>query len=80
MPRPRRTQVSLGTAYQLKRVCEKSGYQRAAGLKNCQTYFPWTLPSVFSSINVMLRETVVSHSAMALLDHHSTKNKADSLF
>ena len=28
MPRPRRTQVSLGTAYQLKRVCAKSGYQR----------------------------------------------------
>ena len=30
----------VGTAYQLKRVCEKLGYQRAPGLKSCQTYFP----------------------------------------
>jgi len=30
----------VGTAYQLKQVCEKLGYQRAPGLKNCQTYFP----------------------------------------
>ena len=30
----------VGTAYQLKRICEKLGYQRAPGLKNCQTYFP----------------------------------------
>jgi len=58
MPKPRRTQVSLGTAYQLKRVSDKSAYQRAPGLKNYQTYFPWTLPFAFSSINVMLRETV----------------------
>ena len=30
----------VGTAYKLKRVCEKLGYQRAPGLKSCQTYFP----------------------------------------
>ena len=30
----------VGTAYQLKRVSEKLGYQRAPGLKSCQTYFP----------------------------------------
>ena len=30
----------VGTAYQLKRICEKLGYQRAPGLKSCQTYFP----------------------------------------
>ena len=30
----------VGTAYQLKRVCEKLGYQRTPGLKNCKTYFP----------------------------------------
>ena len=30
----------VGTAYQLKQVCEKLGYQRAPGLKSCQTYFP----------------------------------------
>jgi len=30
----------VGTAYQLKRICEKLGYQRAPGLKNCRTYFP----------------------------------------
>ena len=30
----------VGTAYQLKKVCEKLGYQRAPGLKNCQKYFP----------------------------------------
>lgn len=30
----------VGTAYQLKQVCEKLGYQRAPELKNCQTYFP----------------------------------------
>ena len=30
----------VGTAYQLKRVCEQLGYQRAPGMKNCQTYFP----------------------------------------
>ena len=30
----------VGTAYQLKRVYEQLGYQRAPGLKNCKTYFP----------------------------------------
>ena len=30
----------VGTAYQLKQVCEALGYQRAPGLKNRQTYFP----------------------------------------
>ena len=30
----------VGTAYQLKRVCEKLGYQRVPGMKNCKTYFP----------------------------------------
>jgi hypothetical protein len=30
----------VGTAYQLNRVCETLGYQRAPGLKHCQTYFP----------------------------------------
>lgn len=30
----------VGTAYQLKRACEKLGYQRAPGLKSCKTYFP----------------------------------------
>ena len=29
----------VGTAYKLKQVCEKLGYQRTPGLKNCQTYF-----------------------------------------
>ena len=28
------------TAYQLKRVCEKLGYQRTPVLKGCQTHFP----------------------------------------
>jgi hypothetical protein len=30
----------VGTAYKLKQVCAKLGYQRTPGLKNCQTYFP----------------------------------------
>ena len=30
----------VGTAYQLKQICERLGYQRAPGMKNCQTYFP----------------------------------------
>jgi hypothetical protein len=30
----------VGSAYQLKHVCEVLGYQRAPGLKHCQTYFP----------------------------------------
>ena len=30
----------VGTAYQLKTVCEKLGYQRVPGMKNCKTYFP----------------------------------------
>jgi len=30
----------VGTAYQLKQVCEKLGYERTPGLKSCQTYFP----------------------------------------
>ena len=30
----------VGTAYQLNRVCEKLGYQRVPGMKNCKTYFP----------------------------------------
>ena len=30
----------VGTAYKLKQVCEKLGYQRTPGLKNCQMYFP----------------------------------------
>ena len=30
----------VGTAYTLRQVCEKLGYQRAPGLKSCQTYFP----------------------------------------
>ena len=30
----------VGTAYQLKRVCEKLGYQRVPGMKNCKMYFP----------------------------------------
>ena len=30
----------VGTAYQLKRVCERLGYQRVPGMKNCKTYFP----------------------------------------
>ena len=30
----------VGTAYQLKRVCEKLGYQRVPGMKSCKTYFP----------------------------------------
>jgi len=30
----------MGTAYKLKQVCKKLGYQRTPGLKNCQTYFP----------------------------------------
>ena len=36
----RRFKGLVGTAYQLKQVCEQLGYQRAPGLKNCQTYFP----------------------------------------
>ena len=30
----------VGTAYQLKQACEKLGYQRVPGMKNCKTYFP----------------------------------------
>ena len=30
----------VGTAYQLKQVCEQLGYRRSPGKKNCQTYFP----------------------------------------
>ena len=30
----------VDTAFKLKRVCEKLGYQRTPGIKHCETYFP----------------------------------------
>jgi len=30
----------VGSAFKLKQACEKLGYQRSPGIKNCATYFP----------------------------------------